>query len=256
MGFYKDYILNPFKVFTDTFKNKKLWIIVPIDILFYIIFFIGGTIFVSFIKKAVLSLSGLNLGILQNLNNIDANAANQLLEKLQNFLAYIIVDTVVFTLFIAVILTLVKGYEWGKIVNKKMDLSAYFRLFVLNIIWFIIWIVIFIIPFNFVQKEVYLKHIYLLFPPIIYFTTFLYIDYAEKNRIGKALKASFVEGILRIYNYITPFIIIALAFMIPFILLKASKLQNATWYLTIFSIIWIIILAVYKLYFYIIKKNI
>jgi len=255
MSFYKEYISNPFRAFIDTFKNKKLLTIIALDILFYIIFFIGGAAFLSFVKKAVLTLSGLNLGILQDLSNVDVNAANQLLGKLQIFLAYIIIDTLLFILFIIITLTLIKGYEWGKIVNKKMDLSAYFRLFILNIIWFIIWIIIFIIPFSFVQKEVYLKQIYMLFPPAIYFTTFLYLNYAETNRIGKALKASFVEGILRIYNYITPLIIMALAFIIPFTLLKALRLQNKTLHLIIFLIMGIIILAVYKLYFYQIKKN-
>ena len=226
-----------------------------IDIIFYIIFFLGFTIFASKAKKILESLQNLNLSVLQNLNNVDAQAANQLLAQLQVFMASILGAAFLFVLFIIVILTLIKGYEWSKIVNKKLELFDYVKLLMLNILWFIIWIVLFTIPFFFVRKETYLTHTHYLFPPIIYLTLFLYMNYAKTKSIWQALKAPVTEGLLKLHKYVSAIIIIVLLFEIPFIILKLINLQNKTLHLMIFSILLLIILAVYKLYFYAISTQ-
>lgn len=201
-----------------------------------------------------MSLQDLDLSILQNLQNVDINTANQLLAKLQLFMFSIISSALIFMLFIILILTIIKGYEWSKIVKNKLELFDYFKLLILNILWFIIWIVILITPFFFIEKQAYLTHIYSLIPPILYFTLFVYINYAETKRIRKALKAPITEGLLKLHKYASSIIIIVLFFEIPFIILKLLKLQP-TIHLILFSIIALVLLAIFKLYFYSIKKE-
>ena len=134
--------------------------------------------------------------------------------------------------------------------NNKLEPFDYFKLLILNIIWFTIWTVIFFIPFSFIEKQTYLTHFYYIIPPILYFTLFLHINYAQTKSIGKALISPIKEGLLKLHKYISAIIIIILLFEIPFIILKLIKLQNQTLHLIIFSIIALITLAVYKLYFY------
>lgn len=254
MTFSKKYIQKPLKLFLNTFKNKKLLLVLLIDIIFYLIFYLGFKIFANKARKILMSLQNLNLSVLQNLNNVDVEAANQLLAKLQVFMLSMISSIFLFMLFIIVILTLVKGYEWSKIINKKLELFDYVKLLILNILWFIIWVIIFTIPFFFIEKQAYLTHIHYLIPPILYFTLFIYMNYAETKSIGKALKAPIKEGLLKLHKYVSSIIIIVLFFEIPFIILKLLKL-SPTIHLIIFSIIALIVLAVYKLYFYSVKKE-
>ncbi len=255
MTFSKKYIQKPLKLFLKTFKNKKLLLILGIDIMFYLIFYLGFKVFADKAKNIMMSLQNLNLSVLQNLNNIDVEAANQLLNKLQLFMFSIISSTLIFIVFIIVILTLIKGYEWSKIINKKLELFDYVKLLILNIIWFIIWVVIFTIPFFFIERQAYLTHIHYLIPPILYFTLFLYMNYAETKRIGKALKAPITEGLLKVYKYAGAIVIIVLFFEIPFVILKLLKFPP-TPHLIIFAIITLIVLAVFKLYFYTMGKEV
>ena len=117
------------------------------------------------------SLEDLNLGVLQNLNNVELESANQLLAQLQSFIMSIFGVVFIFILFVIITLTIIKGWEWSKIVNKKNKLFDY-KLLILNIIWFIVWVVILIIPFAFIPKEVYLTRIIYFAPFILYFTLF------------------------------------------------------------------------------------
>lgn len=249
MIFSQKYIQKPLKLFIGTFKNKKIPLILGIDIIFYLIFYLGFRIFANKAKNIIMSLQSLDLSVLQNLNNVDINSANQLLSQLQMFMLSMISATIVFILFIIVILTLIKGYQWSKIVKNKLELFDYFKLLILNILWFIIWVIILTIPFFFIEKQAYLTHIHYLIPFILYFTLFVYMNYAETKSIGKALKAPITEGLLRLHKYVSPIIIIVLFFEIPFIILKLLKLQP-TIHLIIFSIIAPVVLAIYKLYFY------
>lgn len=250
MTFYKTYIKRPFSLFLNTFKSKKLALILGIDIIFYIIFSIGFMVFASKAKKIMMSLQGLNLAAIQNLNNIDISGANQLLAQLQSFIFSMLSAVFLLTMFIMVILTIIKGYEWGKITKNKLKISDYVRLFILNIIWFIIWVVIFTIPFFFIGKQKYLTHFYYLIPPLLYFTLFLYLNFAETKKIGKSLLAPIKEGIIKLHKYISAIVIIVLFFEIPFMALKAISLQNKSLHLILFMIISLITLAVYKMYFY------
>ena len=38
MGFYKEYVRDPFTLFLDTFKNKKLGLVILLDLAFFMIF--------------------------------------------------------------------------------------------------------------------------------------------------------------------------------------------------------------------------
>lgn len=254
MTFSKEYIQKPLRLFFKTFRNKKLPLILLIDIIFYLIFYLGFKIYADKAKNIIMSLQNIDLSILNNLQNVEIDAANQLLSQLQMFMLSMISATIVFTLFIIVILTIIKGYEWSKIVKNKLELFDYVKLLILNILWFIIWVIIFTIPFFFIERQAYLTHIYYLIPPILYFTLFLYMNYAETKRIGKALKAPITEGLLKVYKYVSAIVIIVLFFEIPFVILKLLKL-SPTIHLIIFSIIALIVLAVYKLYFYVISTE-
>ena len=250
MEFTQKYIKKPINLFLSTFKNKKLGLILLIDVIFYFIFYIGFGIYAYYAKKIMKTLQNLNLNTIQNLNNINMESATQLLSQLQVFIASIIVATLLFILFIIMLLTLIKGFEWSKIVNKKLETFDYIRLLMLNILWFIIWIIIFFIPFSFIEKQAYITHVYYIFPPILYFTLFLQMSYAEKKSIWQALKGPITEGILKIYKYVSAIVIIVLFFDIPFMILKVLKLQPRI-HLAIFSIILLIVLVIYKLYFYV-----
>jgi len=252
MSFYKEYIKEPFRLFLNIFKNKKLGLIVLVDIIFYIVFYLGFKVFIYYATNIMQSLEDLNLGVLQNLNNVELESANQLLAQLQSFIVSIFGVVFIFILFVIITLTIIKGWEWSKIVNKKNKLFDY-KLLILNLMWFIVWVVILIIPFAFIQKEVYLTRIIYFIPFILYFTLFLYMNYAETGRMGKALISPIKQGLLKFHKYITPLIIIVLFFEIPFIILKLLKLQS-TLHIIIFSIIILIALAVYKLYFYTVKS--
>lgn len=259
MTFQEIYIKKPVKLFLNTFKTKKLALILGIDIIFYIIFFLGFQIFVSKAKKIVMSLQDLNLAAIQNLNNVDVEGANQLLAQLQTFIASIIGAVFLFILFIIAILTLIKGYEWSRIANNKLKPSNYLKLLLLNIIWFTIWVIIFIIPFSFIEKQAYLTHFYYIIPPILYFTLFLYMNFAQTKRIGKALLAPIKEGLLKLHKYVTALIIIILLFAAPPLILKFFNISLTLQTLNlpiqrisliISAIIALLTLAVYKLYFY------
>lgn len=254
MTFSKTYIKKPIKLFLKTFRNKKLPLILGIDILFYIIFYLGFKIYADKSKNIIMSLQNLDLSILNNLQNAEIDTATKLLSQLQMFMLSMISATIVFILFIIVMLTLIKGYEWSKIVKNKLELFDYVKLLILNVLWFIIWIIIFSIPFLFIEKQAYLTHIHYLIPPILYFTLFLYVTYTKTKSIGKALKAPITEGLLKLHKYVSPIIIIILFFEIPFIILKLLKLPPTT-HLIIFSITALITLAVYKLYFYTVSKE-
>ncbi len=264
MNFYQNYIKKPIKLFLNTFKNKKLLSILGIDIIFYIIFYLGFKVFASKAKKIIESLQDLNAVAIQNLNNVDIESANQLLAQLQTFVASIIGAVVVFILFIIVILTLIKGYEWSKIADNKLKPSNYLKLLVLNIIWFTIWVIIFFIPFSFIEQQTYLTHFYYIIPPILYFSLFLYLNFAQTQKIGKALLAPIKEGLLKLHKYLAALVIIILLFTIPPLILKffnfpltlqAVNLPTQNVSLIIFSIILLITLAVYKLYFYSIQNE-
>jgi hypothetical protein len=254
MSFYKEYIKEPFRLFLNIFKNKKLGLILLVDIIFYIVFYLGFKVFIYYATNIMQSLEDLNLGVLQNLNSVELESANQLLAQLQSFIMSIFGAVFLFALFIIITLTIIKGWEWSKIVNKKNKLFDY-KLLILNIIWFIVWIVILIIPFAFIPKEVYLTRIPYFAPFILYFTLFLYMNYVETKKIGKALIAPIKQGLLKFHRYVTPLIIITLFIGIPFAILKLINIQNETIHLILFLIISVIALAAYKLYFYTIKKE-
>ena len=188
MSFYKEYIKEPFRLFLDTFKNKKLGLILLIDLIFYLVFYLGFKVFVYYATNIMQSLEKLNLGVLQDLNNVELESANQLLAQLQSFIFSIFGAVSLFVLFIVITLTIIKGWEWSKIINKNNKLFDY-KLLILNIIWFIVWIIILIIPFAFIQKEVYLTRMPYFTPFILYFTLFLYMNYAETKKIGKAFSS-------------------------------------------------------------------
>ncbi len=250
MGFYNKYVENHFKGFFKTFMNKKLPLVLFLDFIYYVLFYLGFKIFFDFFKRSVDSLTNINLGVLNDLTNISSGAANQLLDQLRSFLISIIGGAVVFILFIVVILTLVKGYEWGKIVRKKLVLFDYVKLLVLNFLWAVVWIIIMALPLGFVAKEVYLPRLYYFIPFIIYFTFFLHAANIKGKSLLGSLKSPFVDGLLKLYLYVSPLVLIVLFLEILFVFSNLINISNVQAILIVFFIVISVILAVSKLYFY------
>ncbi len=247
MSFSKTYIKKPVRLFLESFKSLPLTL--GIDIIFYIFFFLGFRIYASKAKEIILSLQNLDLSVMQDLNNVDAAASTELLNQLQSFMDSIIFVTIVFIIYIIIILTLIKGYQWNKIVKKKIEALDYVKLLILNTVWFIFWIIIFSIPFSFIEKQTYLTNFVYYTPIIPLFTTFLYMNYAETKSVFKALFAPISEGIIKLHKYTAPIIILTLFFQVPIMILKPFRLQSAL-PLIVFVILSLITLSLLKLFFY------
>ncbi len=252
---YKRYFLKPVRILVKSFKRKEVLFILLIDIFYYLCLSAGIVVFLFFVKRLLLNLRSITYILSSGLGSLDINKANEILSSLHSFVYSFIAAFFCLLVFIILVFTILKGYEWSKIVKKRMKFYDYAKLLVLNSVWFFILGIALTIPLFIVKKEIYLMHIYYTFPAIVYLSTFLYMEYAESKSLGKALASPIMEGILEIKRYILPFFLVSLIFLVPFYILKALRLTNKKLHLIIFFFITLIFLGVYKLYFYLIKKS-
>jgi hypothetical protein len=254
MSFLNEYIKKPLRILKHALTNKTLLFIAFLDLIFYILLYLSFKIFAKRATSLLASIQTFNLSVLQDLNSVTVETANQIWAQLQTFVFSIISAIVIFALFLIVLISILKGFEWSRIVKNKLNSIDYVKLILLNLIWFGIWLLIFALPLLIIEREAYLSHIYYLVPFLLYFSIFLLLTYTKTNSIGKALKAPITQGIFQVHKYVSAIVIIIILFEVPFLALKIFRL-NPSLHLLIYGILLFSLLAISKLYIYNISES-
>lgn len=134
---------NYFNTFKQSMKfNQKFLYVFLIDLLFYLLLFAGFSVW-----SGALNIKATSVGDLSLLTEIEARTA------VAQFFVYAIIYSVLLLIFILLLYSLLKGYIWSLILDKKINFKYFRRFVLLNFVWFLILMLI-IIALAYMTKSV------------------------------------------------------------------------------------------------------
>jgi len=227
-----NYLKNTLKTYANSFKNKKILLVLAINILFILI----TTILIKLTK--IISQSQLQKINEIDLSNIVSQTEAQLqatVSTLRGFALFAVLTAILFLLLLIINWSLCQGIIYNVLLKKKFSLKYLNKFLLLNIIWFIPWlIIIFIVLFGGKIESFMIPTLIFLFL-FLHFSLILYTLFTKNNKLSQ-IKKSLKLGITKFHYFIIPYIIITITFII------LSQLN-------LFNLNFIVIALVYLLFF-------
>lgn len=227
-----DYLKNTLKTYANSFKNKKIPLVLAINILFVLI----ASALIKLTK--IISQSQIDKINSIDLSDIISQTEAQLqatISTLRGFALFAMLTAVLFLLLLIISWTLCQGIIYTALLKKKFSLRHFEKFLILNLIWIIPWLILIFMILFVGKTENFIAPILILALLFLHFSLILYTLFAKNNKLGQ-IKQALKLGITKIHHFIMPYLII----IITFIILSQLNLLNINY---------LIIAFVYLLFF-------
>jgi len=226
--------------FLKSFKelDKRIFIVMGAELALIISVFLIFVLSTLFLKTSIDKL-GISENVMEEIkeNMDDRDFANNFLQtkmrdpnfpqKLKSFLAKLLSNVLILIIAIIVVISFFKSLIWSKVAKIKFKKSFFTKFLGLFLSWNIPWILLFIIiALSFKEKAMkyFITAEFLFF---IYFSLIIYPLFVKENRIFSTIKKTFKIGLINLYKFILPIILIWLMFQLGFtIIILLSKIPT------------------------------
>jgi len=207
-----NYLKNNLKTYVNSFKNKRILLVLALNILFVLITaaLIKLTKLISQSQIAKINKVDLSSIALQS----EAQLQN-IINTLKGFAIFAILTAILFILLLIINWSFCQGMIYHILLKKKFNLKYFEKFLLLNIVWFIPWLILFFVIL-FGAKTGYLAASFYLIIAFFLHSSFVLYTLFVNNRLKKIihLKIHLKISIVKIYHFIIPYILITITFLI------------------------------------------
>ncbi|RLE46606.1 hypothetical protein DRJ22_01535 [Candidatus Woesearchaeota archaeon] len=222
-----------FKLFTESFINKKLLLTTIIEILFWIITLgiitFSGIFLKSFAKslKSAIPTKIEFLGVLPNLLSVQKYF----------YLAISIIIFGVFLWFLAYSTT--RAISWAKLRNKKITKKYWLKFTLLNFTWWLLWTPIMILIFKGLKKEAVQIVFTITILLYLYLTPILHHTFFNIHKTWETIAYTLLYSITELPKFLIPYSFAFIVLIILFFVNKAMPTKAIGLLILTFFISWL-----------------
>ena len=221
------------KTYINSFKNKTLLIVIPINIIFTLITILIIRLTQILSEPQINKISGIDLSNLVSQTEAQLKIAEA---ALKGFALFAISTAIIFLLILIINWSTTQGVVYSKLLKKKITLNYLNKFLLLNTLWFIPWILILGLVLFGGRAENPLVPAFIIILLFLHFSLILNTLFTKKPKLNQ-IKASLKLGTAKIHHFLLPYIIITVTFIIisQLNLLSINPIIIALIYILFFS---------------------